>query len=233
MPSSPAQPLLIDGIEAPIALTVSKRAKRLTLRLDSGSGEVRVVAPPSVPVAEVTRFVARHADWVHRRLAALPPHNPFVDGGLVPYLGIDHGIRLDPTRRRPVERVDGAFLIGGRPEHLARRLTDHLKAEARREISTRAHDKATAIRRRVAGISIRDTRSRWGSCSGAGRLNFSWRLILAPEPVLDYVVAHEVAHLHEMNHGPRFWSLVERLHPDMDSARRWLKAHGTGLHRYG
>ena len=233
MAKPPAQPLLVDGIDAPVSLTVSPRARRLSLRLDSASGEVRVVAPHAVPVAEVTRFVARHADWVHRRLAALPPYNPFVDGGLVPYLGAEHAIRHDPSRRRPVERVDGAFLIGGQPAHLARRLTDHLKAEARREISARAHDKATAIRRRVAGITVRDTRSRWGSCSGTGRLNFSWRLILAPEPVLDYVVAHEVAHLAEMNHGPRFWSLVERLHPDMDGARRWLRVHGAGLHRYG
>ena len=233
MPLPPARPLLVDGIDAPLALTVSPRAKRLTLRLDSGTGEVRVVVPRSVPDSEVTRFVARNADWVRRRLAALPPHRPFTHGALVPYLGLDHRVCHDPGHRRPVERVHGIFLVGGRIEHLSRRLTDHLKTAARREISDRARRKAEAIRRRVAGVTIRDTRSRWGSCSAAGRLNFSWRLILAPEPVLDYVVAHEVAHLDEMNHGPRFWSLVDRLHPDVDGARRWLRNHGAGLHRYG
>ncbi len=233
MPHPPARPLLVDGIDAPLALTVSARAKRLTLRLDSGTGEVRVVVPHSVPEAEIARFVARNADWVRRRLAALPPRRPFTHGALVPYLGLDHRVCHDPSHNRPVERVHGTFLVGGRVEHLSRRLTDHLKAAARRELSERARRKAAAIHRRVAGLTVRDTRSRWGSCSAAGRLNFSWRLILAPEPVLDYVVAHEVAHLNEMNHGPNFWSLVDRLHPDVDGARRWLGANGAGLHRYG
>ena len=225
--------LVVDGIDAPLSLTVSPRARRLSLRLDSGSGEGRVVAPRAVPEAEIARFVVRHADWLRRRLEALPPARPFVDGGVVPYLGQDHRIRHDPLHRRPVERLDGAFRVGGQAAHLSRRLTDYLRREARREVGDRAHRLAATIGRRVAGITVRDTRSRWGSCSAAGRLNFSWRLVLAPAPVLDYVVAHEVAHLAEMNHGPRFWALVERLHPDVASARTWLRAHGAGLHRYG
>ncbi len=233
MPPSPARPLLVDGIDAPLALRVSPRATRLSLRIDSGSGEVRVVVPRSAQEAEVARFVARNAEWVRRRLAALPPHRPFAHGAVVPYLGVEHRVVHDPACRRPVDRAHGTFLVGGRADHLARRLTDYLKAAARREITVRAHAKAAAIRRRVAGITVRDTRSRWGSCSAAGRLNFSWRLILAPDLVLDYVVAHEVAHLDEMNHGPRFWALVERLHPDLNAARRWLRARGAGLHRYG
>lgn len=233
MPPPSPRPLLVDGLDAPLELAVSPRARRLTLRLDSGSGQVLVVAPRSVAVAEVARFVTRHADWIRRRLAALPPHRPFADGAMVPYLGVEHVVRHDPGRRRPVERADGIFHVGGRAEHLARRLGDHLKAEAGRELSARALDKAAAIGRRVTGVTVRDTRSRWGSCSAAGRLSFSWRLILAPEPVLDYVVAHEVGHLAEMNHGPRFWALVERLHPSVDEARGWLRVHGPALHRYG
>ena len=233
MARSSHRPLLIDGIDVPLELTLSPRARRLTLRLDNGSGQVRVVAPPSVPEREVALFVARNADWVRRRLEALPPRRPFAHGATVPYLGLDHRIVHDAGRRRPVERVGGAFVIGGREEHLPRRLTDHLKSEARRELSARAGRMAEEIRRRVSGVTVRDTRSRWGSCSISGRLNFSWRLILAPESVLDYVVAHEVAHLREMNHGERFWSVVDRLHPDKDAARRWLRAQGAGLHRYG
>ncbi|NNG02718.1 MAG: M48 family metallopeptidase [Inquilinus sp.] len=225
--------LVVNGVDGPLALTVSPRARRLSLRLDAGSGEVRVVVPRAVPEAEVTRFVARHAEWLRRRLAALPPARPFHDGAVLPYLGEDHRIRHDPAHRRPVERRDGVFLVGGQPAHLPRRLTDFLRREARRELTGRAHRLAAAIDRRVAGITVRDTRSRWGSCSAAGRLNFSWRLLLAPEPVLDYVVAHEVAHLAEMNHGARFWALVNRLHTDVPAARAWLKVHGAGLHRHG
>lgn len=225
--------LVVDGVEGALALTISPRARRLSLRLDASSGEVMVVAPRAVSEAEVLRFVTRHADWLRRRLAALPPARPFVDGETVPYLGRDHRICHDPFHRRPVERRDGAFLVGGQAAHLARRLTDFLRHEARHELTGRAARLAAAIDRRIAGVTVRDTRSRWGSCSPSGRLNFSWRLVLAPESVLDYVVAHEVAHLAEMNHGPRFWALVDRLHADVAASRSWLKTNGAGLHRYG
>jgi predicted metal-dependent hydrolase len=150
-------------------------------------------------------------------------------------LGTPHLIRAAPqTLRGVVECADGVLTVPGDPAHLSRRLTDYLKAEARREIGIRARDKAARIERRVAAVTLRDTRSRWGSCNSAGRLNFSWRLIMAPEFVLDYVVAHEVAHLAEMNHGPKFWRLCAQLSgADPTTARAWLKRHGPELHAYG
>jgi len=225
--------LALAGLALPVEVRVSARAKRLSLRVDPRSGMAVAVVPPHVDDAEVTRFVTRHTRWLEDRLAAVPPGLPFADGAVLPVLGIDHVVRHLPDQRQPVLRIDGELRVGGRAEHLARRVRDHLMTEARRELTERCHAKAAVLGVNVAGITLRDTRSRWGSCSPTGRLNFNWRLILAPEPVLDYVAAHEVAHLREMNHSPRFWALVARLEPLYSDARAWLKAHGAGLHRYG
>jgi len=133
----------------------------------------------------------------------------------------------------PVAIVDGEIRVRGDPMHLARRVRDYLVAQARSELASRARRLAARIGRNVARVTVRDTKSRWGSCSGRGNLSFSWRLILVPEPVIDYVVAHEVAHLAEMNHGPRFWRLVESLSPDSAAPRAWLKRHRNRLLSYG
>jgi predicted metal-dependent hydrolase len=117
--------------------------------------------------------------------------------------------------------------------HIERRVRDHLVAMARTELAGRARPLAARIGRKLVRVGVRDTKSRWGSCSGRGNLSFSWRLVFAPEPIIDYVVAHEVAHLAEMNHGPRFWRLVESLSPDSAAARAWLKRHRSRLLSYG
>ncbi|MEQ8968424.1 MAG: SprT family zinc-dependent metalloprotease [Azospirillaceae bacterium] len=224
----------MDGFDEPVTLVRRRDAVRLTLRIDPRTSAIRVTAPLGLSEREVARFVARHRGWIEKRRAAAPAGRGFADGAVVPLLGVDHLIRHVPDQGVPVTRADGELRVGGDADFLARRLRDWLVAEARRELSDRARAKAVRIDRRVAGISVRDTRSRWGSCSSQGRLNFSWRLILAPEPVLDYVVAHEVAHLAEMNHGPRFWSLCADLaEADVAGAKGWLKRHGAGLHRYG
>lgn len=235
MPPSGTGGLFLDvtGLDAPVAVRRSARARRLSLRVDPRTGGASVVAPPEVPDEDLRRFVSRHRDWLADRLAAVPGRLPFVEGAIVPFLGEPHCVRHVERQDRPVLRLDGELRVGGRFEHLARRLTDYLKAEASCTLSARALDKAMQLGLRPARITVRDTRSRWGSCSGAGRLNFSWRLILAPDPVLDYVVAHEVAHLKEMNHSPRFWQLVARLTPAIDEGRAWLRVHGAALHRYG
>jgi len=139
----------------------------------------------------------------------------------------------DPRARRGVWRGPGTIVVSGQAEHLGRRLGDFLKREARQEITRRARDKATRIDRRVGRISLRDTRSRWGSCSSRGDMNFSWRLILTPDFVLDYVVAHEVAHLVELNHSRRFWKLTAELTAEMERAKNWLSREGALVHRYG
>jgi predicted metal-dependent hydrolase len=194
-----------------------------------------LVAPVAVARRHAVDFLVRHEGWLIARLAQLPASQPFADGAAVPILGVPHVIRGDALQLRGlVSRAEGVVTVPGAPDHLRRKLTDFLKKEAKREIETRANAKAAAIGKRIAGLSLRDTRSRWGSCSTRGRLAFSWRLILAPEWVLDYVVAHEVAHLKEMNHGPRFWTLCAGLtDADPKAARAWLRQNGSALHAYG
>lgn len=219
------------------ALSVRVRAvagaRRVTLRVDGRSGEAVLVAPPLVPAADLERFLARHRDWLAARLAALPARIAFADGAMVPFLGKPLRVRHDPAAARPVVRTESELRVGGGPEHLARRLRDYLQAEAKRQLAVRAGAAAERLGECIRRVGVRDTRSRWGSCSSQGNLNFCWRLILAPEFVVDYVVAHEVAHLREMNHSRRFWALVGGLTPHADAARAWLKRNGAGLHRYG
>ena len=180
----------------------------------------------------IARFGLR--DWMAARLQALPKPVPFVEGSIVPLLGVPHRIKRDrDPAALPVRIVEGEIRVGGDPAHLARRVRDHLVSLARAELVPRACRLATSIGCRVARVNVRDTKSRWGSCSAQGNLSFSWRLILAPEAVLNYVVAHEVAHLVEMNHGPRFWHLVESLTPSSASPRAWLKRHRHRLLCYG
>lgn len=231
-PTPQRRSLAVEGVGAPVVLTVSHRARRLTLRVDPTAGVVRLTVPPGVEEGEARRFVDRHAAWVRRRLDAVPRAVPFADGSEVPYLGEPHRVR-HAGGRGAVLRAEGEFRVHGAAEHLPRRLRDYLVREAAREIAERAHAKAASIDARIAAITLRDTRSRWGSCSADGRLNFSWRLILAPEPVLDYVVAHEVAHLRELNHSARFWAVCARLCEDVSGPKIWLKRHGAQLHRYG
>ena len=225
--------LAVAGLPVPLELRESARARRMTLRVDAVRGLIQVVIPVGVPEAEALRFVGRHDGWVRARLAALPPQLPFADGVVVPYMGIDHVIRHDPALRGGTRIEDGTIHVGGQAEHVARRVRDFFLAEARRELTERSREKAALIGARVAAVTVRDTKSRWGSCSASGRLSYSWRLILTPEPVLDYVVGHEVAHLREMNHSARFWALCAALTDDVKGPRAWLKTNGARLLRYG
>jgi hypothetical protein len=217
-----------------VSIRVSPRARRIALRIDATEHKVELVLPPGVPPSHGLRFLAAKQGWIAARLAALPQPIRFAEGVIVPVLGIPHRIRRedDPTAP-PVAIHDGEIRVRGDPEHIERRVRDHLVAMARVELADRARPLAARIGRKLARVGVRDTKSRWGSCSGRGNLSFSWRLIFAPEPVLDYVVAHEVAHLAEMNHSPRFWRLVESLSPGTAAARAWLKRHRSRLLSYG
>lgn len=179
------------------------------------------------------KFVEEKRRWIADRIAGMPAPVPLASGAVVPFLGAPHRLRHMPGRSRTVEIVDGEIRSGGPEELFAPRIGRWLKAQARAAIEPRAQGHAETLAAEIARITIRDTRSRWGSASADGNLSFSWRLVLAPDWVLDYVVAHEVAHLKEMNHGPAFWRLVDRLVGDAEPAKRWLRANGAGLHRYG
>lgn len=163
----------------------------------------------------------------------MPEAVPFADGALLPLFGVPHRITHVPDRRGFVWVEDQQIYVAGGAEHLPRRVRDWTRRAAKAEISRRAEIHAARIGKTYKGIALRDPVSRWGSCSSTGQLNFSWRLLLMPERVMDYVVAHEVAHLRHMNHSPAFWKLVEDLHPGVAEARAWLKRNGADLHKYG
>ena len=218
----------------PISIRISPRARRIALRINAAQRTVELVLPPGVPKSHGLRFVQSKRGWIAARLAALPSSVPFAEGAVVPVFGVPHRIRREiDAAAPPVAIVDGEIRVRGEPVHLARRVRDFLMAKAGKELSLRARRLAARIGRDITQITVRDTRSRWGSCSGRGNISFSWRLIFAPEPVIDYVVAHEVSHLVEMNHGPRFWRLVESLSPDSGAPRAWLKRHRSRLFSYG
>lgn len=231
--SGQAIPLaLADGREVAIEVRRSARARRLILRVDQ-TGSVTLVLPSLVRLGEAKDFLHRHQGWIEGRLAKLPASLPFAPDAIVPYLGQDRRIRHRPEARGTVWLEGEELHVAGKPEHLPRRVTDWLKAEARRQLGEDARRRAALLGRPLGRITVRDTRSRWGSCSSKGDISLCWRLILAPDFVRDYVVAHEVAHLAEMNHGPRFWRLVEQQGVDRKAAQRWLKLNGPRLHRYG
>jgi predicted metal-dependent hydrolase len=219
---------------APVSIRVNARARRLLLRIDASDRRVELVLPHSVPPEHGLRFLEMQRGWIAARLEALPPPVPFAEGAIVPVFGVPHRIcRASDPAAPPVSIVAGEIRVRGEPEHVARRVRDHLARLAREELGRRARHYAAQIGKPVARVGVRDTKSRWGSCSSSGALSFSWRLVLAPEAVVDYVVAHEVAHLVEMNHGPRFWKLVRTLTPDCAAPRAWLKRHRTELLSYG
>jgi predicted metal-dependent hydrolase len=217
-----------------VAIRVSPRARRIGLRINAAERKVELVLPRGIPASTGLRFLAAKRGWVAARLEALPQRVPFVEGAILPVLGVPHQVRREFDPAAPLVRIiDGEIRVRSDPLHLAGRIRHQLLAMAQAELAPRAHRLAARIGREVARVSVRDTRSRWGSCSGQGNLSFSWRLIFAPEPVLEYVAAHEVAHLAEMNHGPRFWRLVESLTPNTAGPRAWLKQHRSRLLSYG
>ena len=218
---------------APLAIRVSLRARRVGLRIDAARRRVELVLPRGVPAELGLAFLRDKRRWIVARLEALPRPVPFIEGAVVPVLGAPHRIRRWFAAAPPVTIADGEIRVRGDPAHLARRVRDHLGVLAHDELARRARPLAAQIGHKIARISVRDTRSRWGSCSSGGNLSFSWRLIFAPEAVVAYVVAHEVAHLAEMNHGPAFWRLVERLSPGNAASRAWLDRHRARLLSYG
>ena len=221
-------------IGAPLSIRGRPRARSLVRRVDAASRGVELVLPYGVPAEHGLRFLAAQRGWIAARLDALPPPVPFAEGAVVPVLGVPHRIcRASDPAAPPVAIVDGEIRVRGEPAHLGRRVRDHLARLAGREFSRRARAFAVRIDKKIARVTVRDTKSRWGSCSATGCLSFSWRLIFATEVVVDYVVAHEVAHLAEMNHGPRFWRVVGGLVPDHAAPRAWLKRHRGRLLSYG
>jgi len=217
----------------PIQVKRSERARRMSLKVDPTQRMATLVLPSRVSERVAMAFIADHIGWLRSRLDALPTPIPFAPDVEIPLLGEPHLLRSAPGARRGVWIEDGGIHVSGPPDFFARRVGDFLKAEAKRRILTRAEAMTAQLGLDFKSVRVGDPKSRWGSCNSKGTLAFSWRLVLAPDDVLTYVVAHEVSHLKEMNHSPRFWAWVKSLTPDYEKHRRWLKSHGAALYRYG
>lgn len=230
---SPAEILSLPSGPARVQWRRSARARRVSLRIDPRRGAVVVTLPPRAGRRAGMALLMDHADWVAERLAALPRAIVFADGAEVPLAGTPHCIQRVAAGRGGAWIAGETIMVAGAPEFLPRRVADFLRAEARRRFSALVAAKAGAAGLTAKRVTVKDTRSRWGSCAPDGTIAFSWRLVMAPTFVQDYVAAHEVAHLKHMNHGARFWALVEQLTPHTQAAIAWLRAQGAGLLRIG
>jgi predicted metal-dependent hydrolase len=260
---SAIMPVTIEGVDCPIEIRRSARAKRLSLKVSHTRRAAILTMPERSRAEDASAFIARHLDWLKCQTGKLPRPIALCDGAIMPLRGIIHrlefaghslpgagvvslsehdgtavwsGALLAPhtggERHQPSTTQLRRLVVSGEEHHAPRRLGDWLRAQARQDLSQRVAHHASRLQVRPKRISVRDQATRWGSCSTTGTLSFSWRLIFAPGFVVDYVAAHEVAHMREMNHGPRFWRLVKDTMPEMNTARRWLRDHGAELHRF-
>lgn len=224
--------LVLGGV--PVTLRLSPRARRLRLRVDPRTRAVLLTVPRRVSERRALAWAAEHRTWVEQALADIPARTPLAPGGTLPFRGALHRIEWDPARPRRIERDGDSLRAGGPIEGLEARLLRWLKGEALVLLAEETREFAAKAGVMASRVGVGDPVSRWGSCSSGGRLRYSWRLILAPDFVRRATVAHEVAHLVHMHHGPAFHALVaELLGADPKPARLWLRREGAALHRIG
>jgi predicted metal-dependent hydrolase len=230
--------IVFDQAIYPVRIRRHRQARRYTLRIHAATREVILTMPPRGSVREAKEFAQKHGGWIAARLRRLPEAAPFTDGTMLPLRGVQHRIVHRPGLRGTVwtetgEDGEALLCVAGQAAYLNRRVSDFLRREAFRDLAASSRRAAGQLGVSIKRISVRDQSSRWGSCSTTGVLSYSWRLILAPPFVLDYLAVHEVAHLIEMNHSVRFWRLVTGVCSDANRAKSWLDIHGTDLHRFG
>lgn len=226
----------LKNISARLKLRVSKRARRMTLRLDPETRAMHLIVPPRMDLGDAVDFAGQHRAWIREKLSSLPKAVPFIDGAIMPVAGRDHYLEIiqDDERRNTKITVKNRIMCVETPlDDPSLRIERYLRDWIQTEIDELAREKAAQIRRRIGDVRVRDTKSRWGSCAEDGNLSFCWRLVFAPREVIDYVVAHEVAHLVHFDHSPAFWRLCDRLSVDMAYGRDWLKEYGQTLMSYG
>ena len=220
-----------DGLPCPVRINRSARARRLTLRLEtSGDGAVLTV-PARIRQAEIDDFLHRHRGWLAAAIARQPSVVHVRPGARIPVDGMLVTIRQSDTARGPAQLSGSDLWLTGRVAP-GRQVAAFLRMRARDTLAPLARGYARQLGRQITRFAVRDTRSRWGSCSSSGALSFSWRLAMTPPAIQDYVAAHEAAHLVALNHSVRYWAVVARLMPDFETHRGWLRQHGRGLHAY-
>lgn len=227
-----------DPDDPRIVYKLSKRAKRISLRMDNSNREVIVTIPGERAMKKAKDFAQKHKDWIEVQLETLPPAQPFLPGENILFRGERYRLihKHDRSRARIHHNIKEIHISAPDIESFSGRVRRLLIRDAREELEAASHHYADMLSKRVRKVSIRDTSSRWGSCvtrKGEGHISYSWRLIAAPPFVLDYVAAHECAHLIEANHSQAFWDIVAHIYPDFKKAEKWLKKNGAYLHAVG
>jgi predicted metal-dependent hydrolase len=230
-PSIP-QFLEVDTNRIPLVVRRNRRAKRIYLRYNPTDHMFSLTLPQRARLVDGVDFIRTKSDWIADTLQQMPEKKALKPGVVIPILGQKCRVRQETDIRGQFALIDNHLLIAGDRSQCAQRIEDALKKIVRNEITGLVEVKAQRLGRRVNRVSLRDTRSRWGSCSSDHNLMFSWRLVFAPYEVLDYVVSHEVAHLRHMNHSAAFWDTVESLCPDYLDWKDWLQLHGKELYRF-
>lgn len=215
-----------------IKINVSRQAKRLTLRVDAKERIPVLTLPPRCSRKKAYEFVMQHKSWIENSLAKLPSASFFKDGDEVLIMGSSYVITHKPDRRGGAFIENKKLIVCGGKEFLHRRVVDLLKKIAKEELYKMSINMAKKIGKDVKNVTIKDTKSRWGSCSNRGNINYSWRIILAPMNVIKYLVAHEVSHLLYQDHSDNFWNCVKSLHKGYEESRSWLKMKGKNLYLY-
>lgn len=215
----------LENVAEGVTIRRNARARRMTLRVSRLDGRVTLTLPPRTSDWAARAFLQDHAGWIAKAREKTAPETFIEVGARLPVEGRLR--RIEPGQGRQARIFEDRIEMPG-----ARALSTALKHLARDRALPRIDHYAARVEREVTGVSFRDTRSRWGSCTSDGRVMLSWRLVMAPPEVFDYVIAHEVAHLIEMNHSAAFWAVVRGLRPDYRDAKRWLKTEGPQLHRF-
>ena len=238
IPAEERRSLALAGRDVPLTVRANPRARRLTLRIEPGGHALCLTVPPRTRRRDVDAFLERHHAWAAEKLKRLPPV-PLVEiGACVPVADVPHRI-VHSGKLRGLTRIEGGegddgptIVVSGPQDRVGARVADYLRTRARGEIEPLVERYAARVGRMPKAVRLKDTRSRWGSCTVDGTLAFSWRLAMAPPAILDALAAHEVAHLVHMNHGAAFWALARELCPATEDARAWLRLHGSALHAY-
>ena len=222
---------LENAFDFPLKVNTSFKLRRLNLRIDHKKRMVVLSMPKFYPKKKAFDFLNEHIDWIEEKLAQLPQIKEFEDGETISLFGPKITICYQLDFGAP-KLIDTTLFVGGDKEFLHRRIKDYIKREAKKIFYAKSKTLADKIGCNLTGVSIKDTKSRWGSCSSLKHINYNWRIALAPDFVIDYLMAHEVSHLKHQDHSSDFWKTVESLCPNADEGKKWLTQNGNALYLY-
>lgn len=223
---------LENEFDFPLQINSAWKNKRLSLRVDTRGRRVVVNVPKLCGVNKVREFIVKNINWIEAHLDEIPPQKEFEDGKIISFLGCEIKLCHLPDSLKSAYMDGGILYVGGEKVFFHRRVKDFIKKEAKKDFWKRSKALADKLGCPLENVTLKDTKSRWGSCSSLNNINYNWRIALAPEYVIDYLMAHEVSHLRHRDHSDGFWACVKTLYPQADRGRMWLKTHGMQLYQY-